>query len=424
MTSTDAIVLGAGPAGLGAGLALARAGARVVVLEAAPRPGGLCVTLSRDGFAYDLGGHIPFVRDEARVRWLRALLDGRLHWVDRPVACVIDGRIVRGRYLDQRAPEGAADADGADESSALGYLVRRAGATTVERFMRRYLEKIDGMPLERVPAPRVERLLVGQAAPDGFWYPVGGIGRLMDAMAEAVERAGGSVLFGARAAAVHAEGGRVRAVDVDAGGRRLRIGAPALVAGLPAGATAALVRPEPPAGVVPRLRMRAVCLVYLAIDRDRLTPEPWIQVDDPAVPFARLLEARNWSPGMAPEGRTVVGMECYCDADPADPIWGLDDAGLAAACARALAGPLGLLEDPAEASALDVVRLPRAYPVVPVDEVARAMALPRWLGAIGGLTMAQGGAVIEAIEAGEAAAERVLGAAEGAPDTPLAPLGG
>jgi hypothetical protein len=115
---------------------------------------------------------------------------------------------------------------------------------------------------------------------------------------------------------------------------------------------------------------------------------------------------------MAPEGRTVVGMECYCHADPADPIWGLDDAALAAACARALAGPLGLLEDPAEASALDVVRLPRAYPVVPVDEVERAMALPRWLGAIGGLTLAQGGAVIEAVEAGEAAAARVLGAAE------------
>jgi hypothetical protein len=155
--------------------------------------------------------------------------------------------------------------------------------------------------------------------------------------------------------------------------------------------------------------MRAVCLVYLALDRDRLTHEPWIQVDDPAVPFARLLEAPNWSPGMAPAGRTVVGMECYCDADPADPVWGLDDEALAVACARALADPLGLLDDPAEARTLDVVRLPRAYPVVDLDEVERAMAVPRWLASIGGMALAQGGAVIEAIEAGEAAAARILG---------------
>jgi protoporphyrinogen oxidase len=274
--------------------------------------------------------------------------------------------------------------------------------------MRRYLEKIDGMPLERVPAARVERLLVGQAAPAGFWYPLGGIGRLMDAMAEAVQAAGGRVLLGARAEAVLVEGGRVRAVDVEAAGRRLRIGAPALVAGLPAGAAAALVRPAPPAGIVPELRMRAVCIVYLAVARERLTPEPWIQVDDPAVPFARLLEARNWSPGMAPPGETVVGMECYCDPDPADPVWGLDDDALAAACARALAQPLGLLDDPAEARPLQVVRLPRAYPVVALEEVERAMALPRWLASIGGMSLAQGGAVIEAIEAGEAAASRIL----------------
>jgi hypothetical protein len=117
-------------------------------------------------------------------------------------------------------------------------------------------------------------------------------------------------------------------------------------------------------------------------------------------------------------------MECYCDADPADPVWGLDDAALAAACARALVEPLGLLADPAEASALEVVRLPRAYPLVAVDEVERAMALPRWLGTIEGLALAQGGAVIEAIEAGEAAAARALGAGE-APNAPgLGPVGG
>jgi hypothetical protein len=46
--------------------------------------------------------------------------------------------------------------------------------------------------------------------------------------------------------------------------------------------------------------------------------------------------------------------------------------------------------------------------VVALEEVERAMALPRWLASIGGMSLAQGGAVIEAIEAGEAAASRIL----------------
>src|SRR5581483_11375380 len=97
-------------------------------------------------------------------------------------------RVVRGRYIDQRDADTPAPGGPAafDVATGFGDLAARAGAPAVERFMRRYLEKIDGMALERVPAHRVERLLVGQSAPEGFWYPVGGMGVVLDAMAEAI----------------------------------------------------------------------------------------------------------------------------------------------------------------------------------------------------------------------------------------------
>ncbi len=97
-------------------------------------------------------------------------------------------------------------------------------------------------------------------------------------------------------------------------------------------------------------------------------------------------------------------------------MWGLSDADLAAACARALAG-LGLLDDPAAARLLEVVRLPRAYPVPDLAQMEAIRAPAAWLAGLRGVHLAPGSAVIEAIEAGERAAAAVLaGAGPSPPD--------
>ena len=51
---TPVIVLGAGPAGIGAGIGLGDSG---LVLESNSDPGGLCRTIELDGAVFDLGGH-------------------------------------------------------------------------------------------------------------------------------------------------------------------------------------------------------------------------------------------------------------------------------------------------------------------------------------------------------------------------------
>lgn len=411
METFDALVFGAGPAGLGAGLMLARAGARVAILEERPRPGGLCVTRRQDGLAYDLGGHIPFVRDRSRLDWLRDLLGDDLLRVDRPVACVRDGAIVPGRYLDQRPerPQPGAAPDG----SACGELASRFGAAFVDRVMRPYLEKVDGVPLERIPADRARRLLEDQAAPDGFAFPAHGIGQLMDAMAAAARAGGAAVHLGTRIRAIRVPRGRLTGVVVEGPAGPEQLAAGHAVVAMPAGIAAGLLDPAPPAAITRAIRMRAVCIVYLALHRERLTPEPWIQVDDPRVPFARAFEPVNWSPALTPGDRTVIGLECYCRAGEDDPVWSLDDDALAAACAGALADPLGWLDEPARAELVEVVRLPRAYPEADVAQVPEVRAPALWLDGLEGVHVAPGAAVIEAIEAGERAARAVLAGAPG-----------
>jgi len=401
------VVLGAGPAGLGAGLAAARAGARVVVVEAAARVGGLCVTNVRDGFRYDLGGHIPFVRDDARLGWLRGLLGTDLVWVPRPVVSWRNGGLRPGRYLDQRAdgvlgsPARASVDPPPPTSSAAAVLAEMFGAEFVDMEMRRYLEKIDGVPLARIPGPRPLRLMRDQAAPEGFWFPRLGIGQLMDAMAGAITDAGGTVHTGTRVTGIDTVRGEVSGVTLDGPGAPARVSTGRLVVSAAPGRAASLLRPVAPE--LPSLRMRAVCLVVLRVAGGPLTDQAWVQVDDPAVPAARIFEMGNWSPDMAPGDATVIGMECYCDPSPGDPVWGASDADLAARCAAALAGPLGWLDDPGRARVVEVVRMPAAYPSPDLLQLQDVGAGARALQRVRGVALAPGAAVIEAIEAGEAA---------------------
>src|SRR5207245_5672682 len=73
-TGEDAVVIGAGPAGLTAAYLLVKRGVRPTVLEADAQVGGLAKTVERDGYRFDLGGHRFFTKsDEVRDLWSEVL---------------------------------------------------------------------------------------------------------------------------------------------------------------------------------------------------------------------------------------------------------------------------------------------------------------------------------------------------------------
>ena len=414
VTEYDAIVLGAGPAGLGAALHAARNGARVAVIDHAPTIGGLCVTRTMGDLRYDIGGHIPFVNDTERLTWLGDLLGDRLEWVPRPVCSWRDGHVRPGRYLDQRPTDGSArDAlitsfEPAPDADAAEVLSGCMGAPFVAAELQGYLEKIDGVPLARIPGVRPLRLLREQAAPEGFWFPVGGIGVLMQAMADALRAHGGEIHTSTSATRIAITDHGVDAIDIDGPNGPTRLSTQQIIGSAPPGQIARLLDPPLAPDRVPTLAMRAVCVVYLEVERTRLTDYSWVQIDDPRVPAARIFEMTNWSRDMAPAGRTIIGCECYCHPTPDDPVWGLPDADLVARCRAALIDPLGWCDASTSMRPIEVIRLANGYPLPDLTQLEAMNAAPKLLSEIDGIHLARGSAVIDAITHGERAADAAL----------------
>lgn len=406
----DAIVLGAGPAGLGAALSLVRAGADVAVVDGAEHVGGMSMTRQVAGGAYDLGGHILFVHDADRESWLRELLADDLVWVDRPVVSLDNGSLTDGRYLDRREggigpPPPLLNGDG----SAAELLYGAFGSELVDRTMRRYLEKVDGMALERITAARARKLLVEQYAPDGFWFPRHGCGQLMTAMARAIEAGGGRFHLDTRIESITATtSGHTTVHTRTRDGQTETMTSDRVLGAIPALAAARLIDPPIDATAVAHLPWRAAAIVVLSVATSHVTANPWIQIDRADVPFARLAEMKNWSDVLAPQDSTLLVCEVYCHADSDDPQWSRDDAGLADACASALVDPLGFVGRSTRITTVDVVRIPRAWPLVDVNAVPAVAEVVQQIATRPGFIGAQGGDVITAIAAGEEAARVAL----------------
>ena len=168
----DTIVLGAGPAGLGAALAL---GDSAVVLESQDNVGGLCRSLMLDGAVFDLGGH-SFTTPHPAIR--RLVFDAlEMEEQKRDAWCWLDGEWVRypfqqhfseladpdSRHACQIGLEAAGgwrDAANFDE-----YLDHRFGRGITELFMRPYNRKLWGADLTRLDTDWIAERV---AAPPGI----------------------------------------------------------------------------------------------------------------------------------------------------------------------------------------------------------------------------------------------------------------
>jgi len=419
------IVLGAGPAGLGAALGLARRGFEVDVVERGERVGGNAGSFEVEGIRADYGSHrLHPATDPQILAEIRSLLGddllerprhGRIHlqgrWIHFPLraadlALRMPPRFALGVAADLLRKGGARPAAGPAHGRETFASVLEAGlgTTICQGFYFPYARKIWGIAPHEIAAAQAHRRVsansigamlrrllpggTGSGAASGrgrFFYPRAGFGQISEAYCAAARAAGARIHLRTRAhSVVRTEGGFRVELESRGGEAPPPLTATRVWSMIPNTALVRALRPQAPPEVEQAARslaLRAMILVYLLVDIDRFSEYDAHYFPAEDIPFTRVSEVKNYAARAEPAGRTLLCAEIPCATQ--DALWSSDDEALGARVAEGLAR--AGLPLPRPARRVLTRRLPAAYPIYREGWDEAFARIDGWLSQIDGL---------------------------------------
>jgi len=380
MDKLKILVLGGGPAGLSCAWKLAEAGHEVIVLEKELQVGGICRTIQRGDFLFDLGGHRFITKDEELSRIIQELMADEL--LTTPRKSVIR---LRGKYFQYPLEfknlffnmdklflfKSTCDYIYAVVSKRLfnkqdasfeDWVINRFGRALYEVYFGVYTEKLWGISPKQISADwaaqRISLLnlwdvfmrLAGKESDRPktyaleFAYPKAGIGRISDRMQEEIGKNGGKIELGARVNKIFLDDVKIRKVGYEQGGQLKEISADWIISSIPINEFIASIHPAPrpeyleAAGA---MRFRAVRFLNLIIDAEEVTDNTWMYIPEKSFLFFRIQEPKNWSRASAPSGKTSLILEIACN--PGDEIAAAPEEAIFVRCKKDL-DKLGLFD--------------------------------------------------------------------------------
>lgn len=394
------VILGAGPAGVGAAHWLRKTSkAQVTVVEQNTVVGGNAGSFEAGGQRLDYGSHRlhpacdPEILAEIRDLLGDDLLDrprhGRIHlrgkFVHFPLKPVdlmlrLDPQFALGSLTDMGRKALGGKRDEGDSFASV--LLANLGPTICRDFYFPYARKIWGRDPDtlsgiqarrRVSAGSFGKLMrkvlsqVPGLKPPGagrFFYPKKGYGQISEAFAAAAQKNGADFRLGSRVAKLHGPSSAQAPwiIELDRNGKTTEVTADYVWSTIPITVLARSLSGRVPNEVRDAsagIEYRAMILVYLELPVDQFTEFDAHYFPSADVSITRLSEPKNYAVVAEPRGRTTLCAELPCEAD--DEVWRMDDAGLGRQVADDLARagiPL-----PAPPVAVHTRRLRQAYPI-------------------------------------------------------------
>lgn len=410
---TRVIVLGGGPAGVGAAFALARRNMITTLVEQRETVGGNSGSFDLEGLRVDYGSHrlhpasdvevLALIRERLGADLLTRPRHGRIRllgrWIHFPLRAGdlvlrTPRRFAAGVAMDLAAKLRPRRSDTVERNFA-AVLRRGLGRTICEEFYFPYARKVWGLEPEEMSAVQalrrvssgsigkmLKRLLPGGRAGGGastkgiFYYPRGGFGQISEALATGAREHGAEVALGAKVTRL-VLGKREHTVEVDAVGGSRAITADHVWSTLPLPLLARVCEPAAPAPVIDAahaLRFRAMLLVYLVLEADRFSEYDAHYFPGADLRITRLSEPKNYANVVEPRRTTVLCAELPCQTE--DAVWSMSNAELG----DLVRSDLARAGIPVRHNVrrVEVRRLAHAYPLYPCGYESHFQTLDSW----------------------------------------------
>ena len=376
----EVIILGGGLAGLSVAYYL---GGDVPVLEAEEKPGGLCQSFVRDGFTYDIGGHILFSKD-------RDLLDEITGWLGENVDQKRRNNqiLYRDRYVKYPFENGLSALDRKDIYECLIYFLNRPeldpknleewcyarfGKGIAEKYLlpynrkiwKRNLKELSLLWVDRIPDPSREEIVKsalgieteGYTHQLNFFYPRrGGIQALIQSLLNQLPDLQNR--FRVKKIIKKNEGWEITDGNRSVLGKRIISTIPIfdLINSLEN-------VPDEVRDALKRLQYNSVIVVMIGVNHEGLKGRTALYIPDPDILAHRVCYLKEFSSGNAPEGKSHLIAEIT--VPPGDPLLDSEDSKLVERVAADLKDICGFSEDDIIAS--DVKRMEYAYVVYDLE---------------------------------------------------------
>jgi protoporphyrinogen oxidase len=415
MKQETVLILGAGPAGIGAAYELDKAGKPFTVIEKNDRVGGLSRTFEYGEFRTDLGPHRFYSKNRYLYDVAEELLGESWKKVQRLTRFYVNGIF----FLYPVELKSALRSVGLKKAFAIlaDYLLEQSkkmfnktkpasfeeqvvsdfGRTLAELNLLNYTEKIWGLPCSEISPDWAKQRIKGlslkevmkkalmkskegpKTLADEFHYPDSGSGVLFEKIGEKIQKGCGMLKLNSYPTKILHDGSTIGEVIVNIEGHSQAMQPEHVISSIPVTEFLSLLEPPVPEEVsraAGRLRFRSHVSLFLTVDRPSIFPDQWIYFPDKEIPFGRIMEPKNFSRKMSPENKTSLLLEFFCWED--DRIWRADRNEL-------LDSSIGWLEKFEFIRRKDVIdfhvnREKHAYPVYDLDYKEHLSRVREYLG--------------------------------------------
>ena len=357
------IVLGAGPAGLGAAIELVDKGHKVTLVEKRKFVGGAGASQKIKGCIVDYGPHLFHPTTKEVTDLMKRFSKGKYF-----EAVMINKLLLRGKLFTYPFRLGEAVRKLSIFTNArivLDYVVMKVqniirpkkiksfedwgkmsfGHTLYKLCFGTYTARVWGrdpktisakLAKEKLSALSLRKILMNfllrRTQTDGYLnvrhygYHEDGIGTIYENMASFIKKKGSDVLCDATVTKMQHTKGKVTSVTIQTLKGSKTIKPDAVISTIPIDALMSSLSPKPPKNVAfsnDALEYRDMLFTNYVITRDQFSDAHMTYLMDPKFISNRVSEMKNATPKASPKGQTLLTFEIPCNST--DDIWGASD---------------------------------------------------------------------------------------------------